>query len=193
METPADLLRRVVEALETAGVPYAIGGSMASIAYGEPRATRDIDVVVDLAPADVPPLADRFPAEDFYLDRDAAADAADAGGQFNVIHPDSGFKIDFFVAGDAVERSQLDRARRLAAVEGLEARFSPPEELIVKKLQYHDEGGSDKHLRDIAAILDVSGETIELDRVRRLAAEIGVEQTWSELLARWRETRGSCT
>lgn len=163
---------------------------MASVAYGEPRATRDIDVVVDLAPADVSALADYFPAEDFYLDRDAAADAAGGGGQFNVVHPASGFKIDFFVAGDAVERSQLDRARRLSAVEDLEARFSPPEELIVKKLQYYQAGGSDKHLRDVAAILDISGESIDRDRTRRLATEIGVEEIWSELLARWRDWSG---
>lgn len=182
--TPADLLRRVVGALETAGIRYAVGRSMASIAYGEPRATRDIDVVVELAPGDVDDLLGRFPDEDFYLDRDAACRAASGGGQFNAVHPASGFKIDFFVAGDPVERSQLDRARRLTAIEDLEACFSPPEELIVKKLQYYDQGGSDKHLRDIAAMLDVSEEQIELDRVGALAAQMELKDLWSRVSAR---------
>lgn len=65
METPEELLVHLVDALEQLDVPYAIGGSLAAIAYGEPRSTRDIDVVVALEPADVPRLRSRFPPEDY--------------------------------------------------------------------------------------------------------------------------------
>ena len=57
-------------------------------------------------------------------------------------------KVDFFVAGDAVEESQIRRRLRRLVLPGLEAWCSPPEELIAKKLSYYQQGASDKHLRD---------------------------------------------
>jgi hypothetical protein len=91
--------------------------------------------------------------------------------QFNVIHPASGMKVDFFVAGDAIERSQIERRMRRALLPGVSAWCSPPEELIVKKLLYYQQGASDKHLRDIASMLRISPEEIDLERVQNLAVE----------------------
>ena len=93
--------------------------------------------------------------------------------QFNVIHPSSGMKVNFFVAGDPIEQSQLDRRLRRAVLPGVEAWCSPPEELIVKKLSYYWMGSSDKHLRDVAAMLRISPHQIDLPTVRRLASDSG--------------------
>jgi hypothetical protein len=145
-----DLLRLLVAALEEMNIPYAIGGSVASIAYGEPRATLDIDVVTSMEPSIVDAFCGRFSPDDFYVDADAATQAVDEGGQFDIIHGASGHKIDVFSdRQDKVARSQIERGRTLPALPGLTAVFSPPEELVVKKLQYYRMGGSDKHLRDI--------------------------------------------
>ncbi len=94
---PDELLRYVIEALEGIDVPYALAGSIASIAYGEPRSTLDIDLVADLQHQDVARLKGRFPAPEFYLSEEAAAEAVEHRHQFNIIHPASGFKVDVFV------------------------------------------------------------------------------------------------
>lgn len=176
-----ELLRRVVEGLEASNIPYALTGSVASMAYGEPRATLDIDVVVALAPADIPRLRKLFPDPEFYMDEETASGVVAEGGQFNVIHPASGLKIDFFVVADEITQAQIARRQRRLALPDLEATFSPPEELMIKKLQYYRIGGSEKHLRDVAAMWRISSPLFDLERVERLAAEHGVSDLWHEV------------
>ena len=174
-----ELLRHLVSVLEELDIPYALAGSIASIAYGEPRATLDIDVVVELAESSIAALSQRFPAPDYYMDAEAAVDAVRRGSQFTIIHPSSGLKVDVFPERDEVAVSQLARRRRMAALPGLTATFSPPEELILKKLIYYEAGGSDKHLRDIRAMLDVSADEIEQDRVTSWADRLGLADLWA--------------
>lgn len=178
MQTPTELLLHLVDSLEALEIPYALAGSIAATAYGEPRATLDIDVVVDLRVDDLPALCQRFPPNHYHLDEVAAKAAIEERRQFNIIHPASGLKIDLFVAGDEIERHQLSDRRRRPAIGDREASFSPPEDLILKKLQYYSAGGSDKHLRDIAAMLDVSGSEIDLVSVGRQAESLGLADLW---------------
>ncbi|MGH7539765.1 MAG: hypothetical protein ACRELC_02080 [Gemmatimonadota bacterium] len=187
METPEELLVHLVDALEYLDIPYAIGGSLAAIAYGEPRSTRDIDVVVALRSGDIPRLRARFPPEDYYLDEKAASEALRRKTQFNIIHPRSGFKIDLYVAGDEISHAQISDARRLPAAGSRTARFSPPEPLILKKLQFHQAGASDKHLRDVLAILGVSGDLVDRERLTEEARRFGLSQLLADLLRRSRE------
>jgi hypothetical protein len=126
------------------------------MAYGEPRSTRDIDIVVGLRPKDIARLRQHFPAPDFYFDEAKARSIARDGGLFNIIHPASGLKLDLYVPQDEIEQRQLEHARLLRALSDRDALFSPPEELILKKLQFCALGGSDKHLRNVAAMLQVS-------------------------------------
>ena len=93
----ADLLRHLVSVLEELDLPYALAGSIASMAYGEPRATLDIDVVVRLTQKDIERLKTRYPSDEFYLDVEAAKEASGEGSQFNILTPSSGVTIDEFV------------------------------------------------------------------------------------------------
>jgi hypothetical protein len=99
--TQAELLRYLVEILETVGAEYMIGGSQAAMYYGEPRLTRDVDVIVALPLDQLTTLLRRFPPDEFYVDEDAARLATATSGQFNIIHPGSGLKIDVYVSPDA--------------------------------------------------------------------------------------------
>jgi hypothetical protein len=83
----ADLLRRVVEVLEEQGVVYLLVGSLASGVYGEPRLTRDIDVVVELGTLQAARLCLAFPAPEYYVSEKAAQEAVVTTGQFNVMCP----------------------------------------------------------------------------------------------------------
>ncbi|MGH7572131.1 MAG: hypothetical protein ACREMK_09850, partial [Gemmatimonadota bacterium] len=82
-----DLLQHLVRALEDLEIPYALTGSIASMAYGEPRTTLDIDVVADVSADDLPGLQRRFPEPDFFLD-DVAARRLIADRQpFQILSP----------------------------------------------------------------------------------------------------------
>jgi len=180
-----DLLRFIVGALEELGIAYMVVGSYASGAYGEPRFTQDIDVVVELTTEQLDGLLARLPADEFYVSREAAVAAIQSAGQFNVIHPESGVKIDFMIPGsDAWARQELSGRVRLELLSGVEAYAARPEDVIIAKLGYYREGGSEKHLRDIAGMLKVSGASIDRAYVEKWAADFGLTQEWQAVLKR---------
>jgi tRNA nucleotidyltransferase/poly(A) polymerase len=112
---PADPIRvaiRVAEILDRLGVPYAVGGSVASAIAGEPRSTEDVDIAADMRPEMVPAIVAALGGE-FYIDEAAARDAAARGGSFNIIHLELVQKVDIFVLGhDLLDRRQIERRRR---------------------------------------------------------------------------------
>lgn len=184
MEQP-DLLRFVVDVLETQDVVYMLVGSLASGAYGEPRTTHDIDLVVELRTDQVERLCAAFPADDFYVSLAAARAAVVSRGQFNVIHPTSGNKIDFMIArNDAWGREQVARRRRESILRDRVGFIAAPEDVILSKLLYYQEGQSDKHLRDVAAMMQVSGDEIDAEYIARWAAELRVSEIWQAILNR---------
>jgi len=180
-----DLRAHLVAALETLRLEYFITGSVAATYYGEPRLTNDIDVVVRLSEESVVELCAQFPAPEFYVSDDAAKQAVRSRGQFNIIHPDSGLKVDVIVASETpFDRSRLSRKQRGPADQSYDAFFASPEDVIVKKMQYYQEGGSEKHIRDITGILKLSGDRIDAQYIRYWADQFGVMGIWETIVAR---------
>ncbi len=179
-----ELLRHLVVALEDLDIPYALVGSVASMAYGEPRTTRDIDVVADGRRHHLGALRATFPEPQFFLDEVAADQAIEQRGSFQILGVSSGFKIDVFLPNSSLDRRQIADGRRMGAVDELEASFAPPEELIVHKMLFYREGGPDKHLRDIASMIEISGGEIDLDRVGAWAMSLGLTDIWSAIRER---------
>ena len=138
---PEALLRAVVDACEKLGIPYFVTGSTATIAYGEPRFTNDIDVVIALFSEQASPFLNSFSKDDYYLSEPAVLSAIKNRSQFNLIHPGSGLKVDFMVAADSpFNRSRMDRVRELPVLENKSVRFASPEDAILMKLKYFQEG-----------------------------------------------------
>lgn len=180
---PSDLLRLLVRELERLQLDYLVTGSMATIAYGEPRLTNDLDVVIALPMERVESFCTAFPEEDFYLSREAVRDAVVHRRQFNIIHFASGLKVDVFIPADnAFEHSRKQRGRTLAVKSDWEARFASPEDVILRKLQYFQEGGSEKHLRDIAGMFKIQGARLDIAYIAEWAESLGVSEIWRELL-----------
>lgn len=160
-------------------------GSFASGAYGEPRLTQDIDIVVELSLAQVPALCRGFPEGEYYVSPEAATQAVLTCGQFNVIHPSSGNKIDFLlVRGDPWGREQFARRQRVRILPDSDGYAARPEDIIISKMEYYREGGSEKHLRDITGILKVSGDRVDRDYVAQWAERLGVVDIWRAILRR---------
>jgi hypothetical protein len=176
-----DLLRLVAETLDRLEIPYAITGSMACIVYGEPRQTHDIDVVVKVGLDRIAALCAAFPEPEYYVSLEAARDAVRHSSQFNVIHPASALKVDFIVAGNsALDQSRMQRVRRMriGPDPGGEPSYMAPEDVIIKKLDFYREGGSDKHLRDIAGIITTMGGDLDLSYIEQWAGRLGVTDLW---------------
>lgn len=187
----SELLLRLAEAMENLAIPYLVTGSMASIAYGEPRFTHDIDVVADMVEGHVSGLKSFFPDDEYYFSEGAARSAIRRKFQFNIIHPASGLKIDVIIPKlDEFDKSRFSRAKRLPVRSGSFAHFASPEDVILKKMAFYHAGGSDKHLRDIDGILRVSGDGLDFKYISYWADRIGVAGVWGRLT---RETTSNAT
>jgi hypothetical protein len=183
----ADLLRYLLDALERLGLEYAITGSHASMAFGESRLTNDIDVLVALPPSSLPAFVASFPDPEFYVRLDGARHAVVSGGMFNVIHPGSGQKIDVIVPSNEFDRWQLSRTVSAPVFPNRHARFVSPEDLILKKMEYYREGGSEKHLRDVAGVARVTGAGLDTLYIGSMSHRMGLDDVWRAVEARLAE------
>jgi hypothetical protein len=174
----------ITRPLNVTGIRYAVTGSVASMVYGEPRMTHDVDIVVDLSPGEVESFQLAFDTEEYYCPPEEVLRveiARAARGHFNVIHQADGFKADFYPAGrDPLQRWALAN-RRDVRVHGEPVYLAPPEYVILMKLQYYKEGGSDKHARDIRGILNMDpGMATSAELLRRLQ-ELGLVGIWEKV------------
>ncbi len=180
-----ELLRRVVQTLESGGIPYLVTGSVASMAYGEPRLTNDIDIVVDLGREHIPLILEGFSLPEYYASREMIEAALSRRGQFNIIHPASGLKVGFIVRKNTeFDQSRFARKRRLRPAQDCEADFAAPEDVILKKMEFYREGGSEKHLRDITGILSVSGADLDRSYLDSWVDRQGLREIWDAVLRR---------
>jgi hypothetical protein len=179
-----DLSLLFVRPLNQLGIRYMIGGSVAAILYGEPRLTHDVDFIVFLRFEDIERLRNAFPPPEFYVPPTeviAAEIARERAGNFNVIHADSGYKADFYTTGrDEIQAWGFRYVRRVT-FRGESIVVAPPEYVIVRKLEYFREGGSEKHLRDIRAMLAVSGELIDGAALNDWIRRRGVLKEWERV------------
>src|SRR5262249_54300122 len=133
----------------------------------------------------VGPLLAAFPSSEFYLSEPAMREALRTSFQFNVIHPASGNKIDFILPrNDEWARVQMTRARPVRLLPDREEMTAAPEDVILGKLWYFSEGGGDRHLRDIAGILRVTGDGVDRAEVERWAALLGYLEIWQQIVAK---------
>ena len=181
-----DEISATLKLLEQAGIQYALTGSLASAAWGRPRATNDVDLVVDLRAADIGKLLNVFPGPVWYLDPKTIADALRTGGEFNAIHGATGTKVNFCTkTSRPMDASRLSRRRR-AAVGGTPCWVLSPEDTILAKLAWLRQAPSERQQADIAGIVAVQGENLDIEYLRHWAHQLGVRDALEEALAgRW--------
>jgi hypothetical protein len=188
---PADALSAllpVVEVFEKLGVPYYVGGSIASSLYGAARSTLDVDVVADLTAKHVPTLVENL-RRDYYIDAKMIHEAIQRHACFNLIHFPTSYKVDVFVPQNRrCDREALRRRRsdRLTDAKGsYEVFFCSPEDILLAKLEWYRMGDetSEKQWNDIVSVLKYQQSLLDDDYLERGARELHV----ADLLARARE------
>ena len=175
---PLDITIRVARILDDLGIPYVLGGSLASSLVGEPRATADVDMAIRVTPDQLPALVRALESE-FYVSEEAAQEAIRRSTSFNLVHLDSVQKVDLFVLGEGLlDRRQLERRVRVRI------RDDPPcdlwigsvEDQVLRKLSWYRAGGevSDRQWRDVIGMLTVQRGRLDLDELRSIAYEAGL-------------------
>jgi hypothetical protein len=179
----ADLIALFIAPLNRTGVQYMVTGAVAAIVYGEPRLTNDIDIVIALEPTAVHTITAAFPQSEFYVPPTEAMIAEiqrAAHGHFNIIHRETSLKADFYpVAGDPLHLWAMDH-RVLIVAADQEIKVAPPEYVIIRKLQYYRDGGSDRHLRDIRSMLRVAENRIDQSFIADQVDIYGLAAQWAE-------------
>lgn len=171
-------LAAIVSELERFEIPHMLAGSFASTYYGDPRTTNDIDLVIDPSREALERFARGLDRGRFYVSVEAAREAFERRGQFNVVLLDSGWKADLILRRDrAFSRAEFER-RQSAEIAGVQVHLATAEDTIIAKLEWARAGESERQLRDVVGILEVSGERLDRDYIARWIAELGLQALW---------------
>lgn len=177
-----DLIGLFVEPLDTVGISYMITGGVASVIYGDPRFTRDVDLVMELPPSEISTLQSAFGGAYYVPPAEALEEEAarPEGGHFNVIHQETALRADVYLAGDdPLIAWAFDRRLRLS-VSGAGIWVAPIEYVILRKLEYYVHSGSDRHVRDVAMMLRISGEKVDPEALQVWTRRLDLEPTLEE-------------
>jgi len=175
---PIEVTLKVTGVLEAFGIPYLIGGSLASTLYGMVRTTQDSDIVAEMRLEHLQPFVAAL-QDEFYVDDEMIAEAIQRHSSFNIIHRETMFKVDVFVPRPRpFLRSQLARAQQqtFALEAEISAKFASPEDTILAKLEWYRMGGevSERQWRDILGVLITRAGALDLDYLRKWAGELRV-------------------
>jgi len=177
-----ELLRKVVETLDQAGIEYMMSGSLVSSLQGEPRSTHDIDLVVAIKSETVPELLAAFQPPEFHLDEHSITQALERKSCFNLIDVMNGDKVDFWMlTDDPFDRSRFAR-KYVEEFMGVEVVVSSPEDTILAKLRWaRMSGGSEKQFTDALRVYEVQFMKLDLDYLKSWAKQLGVKPLLKKL------------
>ncbi len=183
--TEPSLISLFVRPLNQLGIPYQVTGGVASVVYGEPRMTRDIDLVIGLRPQDASRFAGAWSAADFYLppvEVIVEESGRTAHGHFNVIHRDTSMRADIYLPGTDALNAWAFQHPVVRRIDDDDVVLAPIEAVMLSKLRYYQVGRSDRHLRDIHQMLRISGELVDRAILELWASRLGVLSEWKQAL-----------
>ncbi|MCD4654426.1 hypothetical protein K8T06_10900 [bacterium] len=158
---PLRIAMDIVNLFEKMGINYMIGGSMASSLFGIPRSTQDVDFIVSLEDCQIGPLCSELEGF-FYYSESTIRDAVYRSASFNIIHLETMFKADVFVAGKA-----------------------SPEDLIIEKLVWYEKGNriSERQLKDVEGVIKIQKHKLDLYYLKTQATKRNISELLNQLLA----------
>jgi len=179
---PLEILKDVTERFEKLKVEYFLVGSLASMYYSRPRFTNDIDLVVEINPAQIKNFEQYFPLQDYYCPPfEVIRDEVVRMGSFNLIHQETGLKIDLVLRNNTEHsNSEFSRRKKVLILPGFEASIATPEDIIIKKLEFYRSGGSEKHLLDVKDMV-AQVENLDQEYLKLWISKLDLEKTWEKV------------
>ena len=179
-------LEPVIKAFDELGILYYISGSIASSAYGNARATLDVDLVLNLMPQHIQPFIDKL-QDKYYIDKEMIVDALRTQSSFNIFHLDTMLKIDIFILKDkpysrkAFERKIKDKLEDDQDTIGIY--LCSPEDIILNKLEWYKLGGevSERQWLDILGVIKVQSDNLDKEYLKNWAAQLSVYNLLEEV------------
>lgn len=177
--TADEVFRRVVGALDQAGISYMLTGSFAGAYHGAPRATQDIDVVVAPTEDQLRSLVARLPTTEYYVDEAAALEALREQGQFNIIDLATGWKVDLIVRkARPFSREEFDR-REVVKFQGMRLAVATIEDVLIAKLEWAKLGESERQIEDAARLLRIRAADLDRGYLERWIEQLGLREQWA--------------
>jgi hypothetical protein len=181
----ASLIALFVRPLNQLRIPYMVTGGVASVIYGEPRLTRDIDLVIELEPQDAGRFAGLWPPADFYVppvEVIREESRRSSHGHFNVSHHRTALRADVYLPGNDPLGAWALAHTVIRQVDDDDVVMAPIEYVVLNKLRYFQMGKSDRHLRDVHQMLRVSGDLVDRPELDRWVAQLGLEREWARAI-----------
>jgi hypothetical protein len=175
---PIAVTLKVTSVLEELGIPYLIGGSLASTLYGMVRTTQDSDIITEMRLEHIHPFTIALENE-FYVDDEMIAESIQRNSSFNIIHRESMFKVDIFIPRPRpFQQSQLARVQRqtFQLEKAISANFASAEDTILSKLEWYRLGGevSERQWRDILGVLKTRAGELDISYLEKWGKELKV-------------------
>lgn len=185
-----EFVRLVIDALEAAGIEYLIGGAVATWAWGEPRSTMDLDMVVNIPIEGIEALSQELKKRDMLVPAEIILDnilETRADLPINAIHMYSGFKADLYPvrAGDELRESAFARRHKIDMGTPLGVIYAhSPEDLIIYKVWYYSLSFQTKHVRDVISIIHALKEQLDYAYIDFWVKRKNLSDYWVEILSK---------
>lgn len=178
-----EFLLSCLRRLNDLGTAYMLTGSMASNFWGVPRSTHDADFVLQIDTASVPAFVQAFEGEFFIQESTIHSAIAGRPRMFNVIDIKSGLKADFWILSRDEFEQQAFRRRVQKQLSGVPVWLATAEDLVLNKLLWDAKNPSNRQIDDVAGIVRVQGEALDVDYIRSWAEKLRVAQTLEKILS----------
>jgi hypothetical protein len=179
--------RDLVGCLDELGAPYLVGGSLSSSAFGHPRQTNDIDIVLDLPGARVSQAVAIFSPKFMVSESDItdAVTSRQAYASFQLLHLERFLKVDVFVKQDTpIQEASFERRRKIRFIGDVDAWFCSPEDSVLQKIRWYELGNrvSDRQWNDLVQVIEVQADQFDRAYFREWAAKLGIQELAEEAL-----------
>lgn len=171
----------VIDVLEAVGATYAIWGGVAVSAYGEPRFTHDMDILLDGASLLIPIFVKRLQEAHFFVDPITIREICHSGGFANVIHEPYQIKVDLYVPHEPLLRAMISSRVYLPFDEMRRAAYVTAESVIIAKLVAYQDSQSTRHLDDVGAIVRIQQSNLDLHHIEPVATKLGLFAIWRQV------------
>lgn len=179
----AKLLKDIAHFLDTEKIPYMITGSWSSIYYGRPRASHDIDFVVESPPQNLEKITKSFSKlpKSFMVQLETIKDAITHKTIFQILHLETMLKMDFWIlTNEEFDKTRFGRRKKVKILNYF-MEMATPEDTIIQKLVWYKMGKIEKHLVDAAFVLKIQEKNLDQKYLQQWIKKLKLDKYYQQL------------